>query len=90
MRLAPYIFSYLSFPAVFSIIYIIPKMTCMLLHFLLGSTVIPLPPFHKILWQKIYGLWKQSIIACKVKWRHSERQHPDCALATEASENLSS
>lgn len=38
----------------------------------------------------MYIPWRQSIIACKIKWRHSEHQHLDKLLAMEPSGGLSS
>ena len=78
------LFSYLPFVAMFSIIYIIPNVTCKFLHFLLNSIVTYLDVFFfpENSLKKIFNSpWKQSIIACKLRWRCSEHQHSDNLLA---------
>ena len=77
------LFSYLPFVAMFSIIYIIPNVTCKFLHFLLNTIVTYLDFFfsRKFPEKEFYSPWKQSIIACKLRWRCSEHQHSDNLLA---------
>lgn len=74
----------------FSIIYLIPNVTCKLLYFLLRSSHLPASFSQSFLKKKMYGLWKQSIIAYKGKRRHSEHLHPDNPLAMEPSGQLAS